>query len=91
MITFYARSAIYIKLQLYVVLAALHECHSAMMDTVKSLCFPQATKKLKTAIVGRVLQPCYSMSMTIRTSNCDNGERCNPSGRTAKMFRLTVG
>lgn len=88
MITFCARSAIYLQLQPYVVLAALHKSHSAMMDTVKSLPFPQATEKLKTAIEGIVLQRCYSMSRTIRTSECDDGERCNPSGRTAKLFRL---
>ena len=91
MITFYARSAMYLQLRPYVVLAALYESHSAMMDSVKSLSLPRATKKLKTAIEGIVIQRCYSMSMTIRTSDCDDGERCNPSGRIAKMFRLMVG
>ena len=58
MITFHARSVKYPQLQPYV-LAALHEGHDAMMETVESLSIAQATKILKIAIEGIVLQRCY--------------------------------
>ena len=63
-----------------------------MVDTVKSLSILQATKILKTAIEGIVLQPCHKQDNP-DPANVIKGfysERCNPSGRTGKMVWLTI-